>query len=366
MQRVLVVDDAPDTARLMQFTLRAQGYEVSLAFSGREALQLASAERPDAILLDVMMPEMDGLEVCRRIRATPELCATPIIMVTAKDQDEDVVAGLDAGADDYVTKPIISPVLAARLRTAIRAWQSHREIARMNEQLCRQARIIRYSQEEIIHRLVSATMYRDVETGMHVRRVGLVGEVLAKASGWSAEETENLRMAAPMHDVGKIGVPDAVLRKSGRLSPGEMEVMKTHTVIGGKILAGSDAPLLAMAADIALNHHERWDGSGYPAGLAGHVIPESARIVAIADVYDALVHHRVYRRALSEDEALAIMQQGAGSHFDALLLALFFSHFDEIRRIGDENQEQAASEACEPSTAAQSDAGIPAQIASRV
>ena len=202
-----------------------------------------------------------------------------------------------------------------------RRGEHHRHL---EEKVREQTGTIRRTQEEIIHRLVSASLYRDTETGMHIRRVGLVSEVLAEALGWSVGEAENLRIAAPMHDVGKMGIPDAVLSKPGALTPEEAALMRTHTLIGAKILAGSDSPLLKMAAEIALSHHERWDGSGYPAGLAGLAIPETAHIVAVANVYDALVSARVYRRALPEEEALAIMQGGAGTQFDSAILALFF------------------------------------------
>jgi putative two-component system response regulator len=196
---------------------------------------------------------------------------------------------------------------------------------------------IRRAQEETIHRLVSASLWRDEETGMHIRRTALLSEFLAQAAGWSAGEAENIRLAAPMHDVGKIGIPDAILRKPGKLTPEEFEIMKTHTIIGARMLSGSDAPMLKMAAEIALNHHEYWDGGGYPAGLAGDAIPESARILAVVDVYDAMRHDRVYRPGHSEDEVLGVMQQGAGTHFDPLLLTIFFSHLDEIRRISEEH-----------------------------
>ena len=311
-----------------------------------QALELALAERPDVILLDVMMPGMDGIEVCRRLKADEELRNIPVILVTAKDLDEDVVRGLDAGADDYVTKPFNREVLAARLRSAIRLKQSYDAVMRANEELQSEVKrriqtesdlraseqrvrehtvSIRRAHEETVHRLVSASMWRDEETGMHIRRTGLLSELLAKAAGWSSAEAEQIRLAAPMHDVGKIGIPDAILRKAGKLSADEFEIIKRHTLIGAEMLAGSSVPMLQMAETIALNHHERWDGEGYPAGLVRHAIPESARIVSIVDVYDALTHDRVYRPALPQEEALQIMQQGAGTQFDPLLLAAFFS-----------------------------------------
>jgi CHASE1-domain containing sensor protein len=232
-------------------------------------------------------------------------------------------------------------VLAAYLRLNIdRRAHAERLLAEKRryaqeweEKVHEQTLDIRRAEEEVIYRLVSASQWRDEETGTHIRRSGLFSEALAKAAGWGTAEAEVLRQAAPMHDVGKIGIPDAILRKPGKLTPEEFEVMKTHTVIGALILEGSSVPLLQMAREIALNHHERWDGDGYPAGLAGQNIPESARIVAIADVYDALTHDRVYRPALPRDEALTIMQQGMGTHFDPRLLAHFLAILPEIDRI---------------------------------
>lgn len=214
---------------------------------------------------------------------------------------------------------------------------------RLEERVREQTLVIRRAQEETIHRLISASLWRDEETGMHIRRTGLFSEVLAKAAGWSVAEADLIRTAAPMHDVGKIGIPDAVLRKPGKLTPEEFDIMRSHTVIG-KMLDGSEEPILRMAKEIALNHHERWNGKGYPNGLAGDAIPESARILAIADVYDALTHDRVYRPALSEDEVLSIMCQGSGTHFDPLLLALFMSHLEEIDLIAREYPDEADKE----------------------
>jgi HD-GYP domain-containing protein (c-di-GMP phosphodiesterase class II) len=219
------------------------------------------------------------------------------------------------------------------------------DLRRKDDQLRRAQKLeaiaIRQAHEETIHRLVTASLCRDEETGMHIRRTGLLSDVLARASGWSAADAELLRMAAPMHDVGKIGIPDAVLQKPGRLTSEEFEIMKRHTTIGARMLEGSRSKILAVAKDIALGHHERWDGTGYPQGLAGTNICEAARIVSIVDVYDALSHDRVYRLALPEDEVLKLMQQGAGAQFDPMLLATFFSHFDDLRRISQENPDEA-------------------------
>jgi response regulator RpfG family c-di-GMP phosphodiesterase len=214
--------------------------------------------------------------------------------------------------------------------------EKRRYAGELEQKVRAQTAHVRRAQEEVIHRLLAASQWRDEETGMHVRRVGLWSELLAKAVGWSIAQCDCIRQAAPMHDVGKIGIPDAILRKPDKLTPAEFEVMKTHTLIGADMLAGSNVPMLQMAREIALNHHERWDGRGYPHGLAGQDIPESARIVAIVDVYDALTHDRVYRPAMTEEQALTILREGAGSQFDPLLLAHFFLHHSEIRRIAEQ------------------------------
>jgi len=204
---------------------------------------------------------------------------------------------------------------------------------RLEAKVHEQTEDIRQAQEEVICRLVSASTWSDEETGMHIRRTGLLSQALARATGWYGADVDAIRQAAPMHDIGKIGIPDAVLKKAGKLTPEEFEVMKTHTRIGGDILAGSRVPMLQMAREIALNHHERWDGQGYPRGLAGKTIPESARIVAIVDMYDALTHDRVYRTAMKEEEVLVLMRQESGKQFDPQLLADFFRHLPEMREI---------------------------------
>jgi putative two-component system response regulator len=220
-------------------------------------------------------------------------------------------------------------------------WLSVNQQGYLEQKVHEQTVDIRRANEEVIDRLVSAAQWSDEETGMHIRRTGLLCEVLARAAGWFGDDVECIRQAAPMHDIGKIGIPDAILQKPGKLTPEEFAVMKTHTRIGADILAGSKSPVLQMAREIALNHHERWDGKGYPRGLTGKAIPEPARIVAIVDVYDALSHDRIYRPALPEAEVLTIMQQGAGNHFDPLLMTFFFLHFSEIRRIAQEHPDDS-------------------------
>jgi HD-GYP domain-containing protein (c-di-GMP phosphodiesterase class II) len=220
-------------------------------------------------------------------------------------------------------------------------------------------RAIRLAQEETIHRLVTASLCRDEETGMHIKRTGLLSESLARAAGWSESDAEIIRLAAPMHDVGKIGIPDAVLRKPGKLTPAEFDVMKTHTLIGAKMLEGSQSSILVMAHDIALYHHERWDGHGYPYGLSGLAIPQAARVLSIVDVFDALSHHRVYRAELPDDEVLQLMSEGAGTQFDPALLAVFFAHYDELRRIATENPDEPVDQRGESLLAPVATVGAP-------
>jgi HD-GYP domain-containing protein (c-di-GMP phosphodiesterase class II) len=232
---------------------------------------------------------------------------------------------------------VIAFGMAFTFALAIYLSLSIRHRTYLEDKVREQTTDIRRTQEEVIYRLITAAQWSDEETGMHIRRTGLLSEVLARAASWYGDDLETIRQAAPLHDIGKIGIPDTILRKPGKLTPEEFEVMKTHTRIGADILAGSNVPMLQMAREIALNHHERWDGKGYPRGLAGKAIPESARVVAIVDVYDALSHDRVYRPALPEAEVLAIMQQGSGTQFDPLLMTHFFLHLSEIRRIAKEH-----------------------------
>jgi len=249
------------------------------------------------------------------------------------------------GVCGYMVTPIEREPFLMQVRRAIAQRRSTIERRRYTRQLEDQVRqqtfAIRLAHEEIIQRLVSASSSRDIETDGHVRRVGLLSGIVARAAGWRENDIDFIRLAAPMHDVGKVGIPDSILRKPSRLTPEEFETMKLHSTIGANMLAGSEFPLLRMAREIALSHHERFDGTGYPAGLAGEAIPESARIVAIVDAYDSLTHRRVYRPAMTEDAALCILSDGRGMEFDPRLLDLFFEHLDEVREISRMHPDEA-------------------------
>ena len=350
-ETVLVVDDDRHVRAIIVRWLTVTGYCCVEADSAEAAWKYLQEHEVQLLTLDVMMPGQSGLELLHMVaKAYPDVA---VIMLTATGQTQTTTDALTHGACAYLLKPFLREELVFHVRKALERRQlvidKREHTLNLEEKVREQTRLIRRSQEDAIYRLACASSYREEATEMHIRRTGLLSELLAKAAGWSAEEAENLRMAALLHDVGKIAIPDAVLRKTGELTAEEFEVMKTHSTIGAKMLAGSDSPVLQMAAEVALNHHERWDGSGYPHGAAGHAIPESARIVAIVDVYDELSQDHPSRPALPEEKVLELMQQGAGIHFDPLLLTLLFSHSAEMQAIAQEYADQrleAASTGC--------------------
>jgi putative two-component system response regulator len=341
---VLVIDDEPPVRDLVTRWLTADGHACMQAATAQAAWEHLQTQEVHLVTLDIRMPGDSGIDLLHQIgRSYPD---TSVIMISGVEETQMAIEALTHGACSYLVKPVKRDQLIFHARRAFERRQlvvDNREyLQRLEGRVREQTVAIRRAHEETIYRLVAACMCRDEETGAHLRRTGLLSELLAKAAGWSAAEAEDIRLAAPMHDVGKIGVPDSILRKPGKLSPEEFEAMKQHTLIGARMLAGSDVPMLQMAQEIALAHHEHWDGNGYPKGLSAHAIPEAARIVAIVDVFDALTHDRVYRPAMPEEEALAIMQKGAGNQFDPLLLTVFFSQLDQISRIAQENQDEKA------------------------
>ena len=326
---ILVVEDESITRNRLQRYLEKWGHQVETADDGLVALELFISGNFDIVLTDWMMPEMDGVQLIHHIRRQiPDGRFVYIILLTAKNTTDDVVRGLsEVGADDYITKPFETEELRARINVGERTVRLERELAEYNRDLekiiQRQTSTIRRTHEEAIMRLLNALESRDHDTGGHVQRIATLSHALARAAGWSERRADDIRLAAPMHDIGKIGIPDAILRKPGALTKDEFAIVKTHTVIAGQILTNSGYPMLQMAYDIAMYHHEWWDGSGYPEGRQGESIPEAARIVAIVDVYDALTHDRVYSRAQSHEEAMGILKASAGSQFDPYLLDLF-------------------------------------------
>jgi putative two-component system response regulator len=321
---ILAVDDEASNLQLLRQILQDH-YRLRFAKDGPRALDLAREELPDLILLDVMMPGMSGYEVCAALKADPALAAVPVIFVTALNDTDDELEGFEAGAVDYITKPVSPPIVRARVRT-------HLSLVRMEE--------LRASRLEIVQRLGLAAEYKDNETGLHVIRMSHFARILGLAAGMTEAESDDLLHAAPMHDVGKIGIPDRVLLKPGPLDPDEWKIMQSHAQIGAEIIGHHDHGVLALARNIALTHHEKWDGSGYPNGLAGKDIPLEGRICAIADVFDALTSIRPYKKAWTEQEALDFLVKQKGKHFDPELVDLFLAQMPAIRAIRERWAEQ--------------------------
>lgn len=315
--KILIVDDEPTNLQILRQILH-EDYRLLFARNGEKALEIAADEQPNLILLDVMMPGMTGLEICRHLKSAAPTQAIPVIFVTALSEVEEESAGFAAGAVDYITKPVSPPVVRARVRT-------HLSLVRADE--------LKKTRLQIIQCLGRAAEYRDNETGLHVIRMSHYSRILALAAGFGTARADELFNAAPMHDIGKIGTPDAVLLKPGALDANEWSIMQRHVLMGAEILGEHDSQLLQMARRIALCHHEKYDGSGYPYRIAGDSIPIEARIVAIADVFDALTSVRPYKKAWPVDEAVALLQREKGKHFDPLLVDLFIEQLPAIIEI---------------------------------
>lgn len=329
-QSILVVDDTPENIDLLTELLNSD-YRVRVATSGEKALKIAYSDAPpDLILLDIMMPGLSGLEICRRLKANPDRRRIPIIFVTAMSTTEDEQRGLELGAVDYITKPISPPIVKARVRTHLALYDQARELERMVRQRTQELLTTR---QQIIRRLGRAAEFKDNETGNHVLRMSHYARLIALAHGLGNEAADTIFNTAPMHDIGKIGIPDSILLKPGKLDSEEWKVMHQHPVMGAEIIGKHENELLETARIIALSHHEKWDGSGYPRGLKGEDIPLEGRIVAIADVFDALVSVRPYKEAYPIEESLRIMEAATGKHFDPGLMLAFQKALPEILRV---------------------------------
>jgi putative two-component system response regulator len=348
---VLVVDDTPDNLTVLSDLLKDE-YKVKLANGGAKALKIAAtAPPPDLILLDLMMPEMDGYDVLRRLKDDPATADIPVIFLTARAEVEDEQRGLSLGAVDYIHKPISPPIVRVRVRNQLTVSHARRVLHDQNAVLEalvkeRTAEVV-LMRDATIHALASLAETRDNETGNHIRRTQNYVAALAHRlkehprfrEVLSEANIELLHKSAPLHDIGKTGVPDRILLKPGKLDPDEWEIMKRHTIYGRDVIqeveryVGHSDSFLRFAREIAYSHQEKWDGSGYPEGLAGDEIPVSARLMAVADVYDALITRRVYKPAFTHEEAMDIMRKGRGSHFDPDVLDAFVSIEDEFRAI---------------------------------
>ncbi|MGL4938460.1 MAG: HD-GYP domain-containing protein [Shewanella sp.] len=328
---ILVVDDTPENIDIL-IGILGDEYKVKVAIDGPRALALVAKSRPDLILLDVMMPDMNGYEVCKLLKQDPLTSHIPLIFVTALSEITDEAQGFALGAVDYITKPVSAPVVKARVKTHLALYDQQRLL---EQQVKVRTRELEETRFEIIRRLGRAAEYKDNETGLHVVRMSHYARILAIKLGLPTTFCDLIFNAAPMHDIGKIGTPDVVLKKPGKLDAQEWEIMQQHAAIGAEIIGEHSDPLLQMARRIALTHHEKWDGSGYPNGLRGEDIPLEGRIIAIADVFDALTSQRPYKQAWTIEATMTLFDDQAGKHFDPQLVAVFKQILPDVIAVRD-------------------------------
>ena len=329
-QSILVVDDMPINIEVLRGVLQ-QEYTVMAATSGEKAIQISLSQNPpDMILMDVMMPDMDGYEACRRLKAEPRTSKIPVIFITDRSEIEDEAKGLELGAVDYITKPVSSPIVKIRVATHLSLYDQSRALEKKVQERTEELTATRL---EIIRHLGRAAEFKDNETGLHVIRMSHYSRLIAEAMNIDSDWSELVFNASPMHDIGKIGIPDKILLKPGKLDKNEWDIMKKHPEYGANIIGDHSSDILKMSKEIALSHHEKWDGSGYPYGLKGVNIPLSGRIIAVADVFDALTTVRPYKKAWAVEESVKHINEASGQHFDPELVFIFNQVMPEILKI---------------------------------
>jgi putative two-component system response regulator len=336
--RILIIDDEPANLKLLDRMLAGQGYQhLVLVEDPREVLDRYRETRPDLILLDINMPHLDGYQVMDQLRALNDPLLPPIVILTAQHGKDYLLRALAAGARDFIGKPFDRNELLMRVRNLLDAQLAHHLVydqkAVLEDMVRARTDELHRTRLQVVQRLGMAAEYRDEETGNHILRMSHICALLAREVGWDDEQCDLILNASPMHDIGKIGIPDAIMLKPGKFEPHEWEIMKTHAAIGGKLLEGDDSTLMRMAREIALTHHEKWDGSGYPNGLAGEAIPQTGRIAALADVFDALTSVRPYKKAWTVEAAVEYIKENSGKHFDPALVATFLQELPGIKRI---------------------------------
>ena len=344
---ILLVDDDAVIQSVFGEFLKSKGHDFLSASDGENGLRMAHRFLPDLIFLDISMPIMDGLEACRLLKADPATRRIPVVMFTASTDRASRIEALKAGADDFINKPIDGTELLVRVANLLKVkryqdfLEEHSRI--LEATVAERTRQLREALLDTVQRLTLAAEFRDEDTYVHVKRISYFIEVLVKAFGIPSDEADIMFYASPMHDIGKVGIPDAILLKPAELTSGEREIIKAHTTIGARILSGSDSPYLKSAAKFALYHHERWDGTGYPSGLKGEQIPIEGRILNIIDQYDALRSRRPYKSPLDHQTTLRIIELGDGrtmpGHFDPRVLGTFMANEATIQRIYEEHLE---------------------------
>ncbi|MCD6549075.1 MAG: response regulator [Thermodesulfobacterium sp.] len=349
--KILVVDDDPATRENLKEILSSEGYQVYTSKNGKDALEKLFEINPDVMLVDFLMPELDGISLCKIVKNNPETVDIGIILITAVSDLDTRIKGLSAGADDFLNKPFLIPELKARIssiskikkyRDFLKSYQKvlEKEVEKKTSELQKLYLELQVAFNEIkelsletIHRLAKAAEFKDIYTGFHIHRISFYSTKIAEHLGLSKEQVELIKYSSPLHDIGKLKIPESILLKPGPLNKKEWEIMKTHTVIGAKILEGSKIKYLKVAEKVALLHHEKWDGTGYPYGIKGKNIPLFVRIVSIADVFDALTSDRPYRKAFPVETAFEIIKNESGKHFDPELVELFLKIKNEIIEI---------------------------------
>jgi len=341
MPKVLLCDDELMNRKVASKILNKEGFSVVEAQNGEEAIEILKNTQIDLILMDLMMPVMDGYEATQIIKEDDELSTIPLIIISALSDKEAITKGLELGADEYLTKPFDITEFRLRIKNAIKIGiyqnmlKDHKilleaQVKEKTKELQSALIEVQNSEKDIISILSKTAEYRDNETSSHTVRVGDMAALMAQKFGWNDDDIELIRLAAPMHDIGKVGIEDAILLKPGKLDDDEFVKMKEHSVIGYSILSQKATPLLKLAAEIAYTHHEKYDGSGYPRGLKEENIPLSGAIVAVVDVFDALLSERPYKKAFSLEQTLNIIQSSSGSHFNPNVVELFLSNLDEF------------------------------------